>query len=174
MVDSKLIVSIARIENLIYFFRGQKVMLDSDLAELYEVETGVLMQAVRRNIGRFPEDFMFQLLEEEWEFLISQIVISKKGRGGRRKRPHVFTEQGVAMLSSVLKSERAVKVNIEIMRAFVRLRMLIASHAELAKRLTELEKKYDGQFGVIFQAIREMVKQPGKEQRRIGFRTSNK
>jgi hypothetical protein len=149
-------------------------MLDSDLAELYEVETGVLMQAVRRNISRFPEDFMFQLLEKEWEFLISQIVISNKGRGGRRKRPHVFTEQGIAMLSGVLRSEKAVQVNIEIMRAFVRLRMLIASHSELAKRLTELEKKYDGQFRVVFQAIREMVKHPEKEQRQIGFRTSSK
>ena len=163
-------ISQDRIHALIHFFRGEKVMLDSDLAMLYDVETGALMQAVKRNKRRFPEDFMFQLTLEEWQFLKSQIVISKGGRGGRRKRPHVFTEQGVAMLSSVLKSDRAADVNVEIMRAFVRLRKMLATHRDLERKIEALELKYDAQFKVVFDAIREMIKPSEKDKRRIGFR----
>ena len=150
------LVPVELIEKRIYLIRGKKVMLDSDLAELYKVETRTLIQAVKRNINRFPSDFMFQLNYQEVASLRSQIVISKTGRGGRRYQPYVFTEQGVAMLSSVLNSERAIEVNIHIMRAFVKLREMIASHKDLAKRLDELEKKYDEQFRVIFDAIREV------------------
>jgi len=140
-----------RIEKRIFLLRGQRVMLSMDLAELYGVEPRVLVQAVKRNIERFPDDFMFQLNLQEVRNLKSQIVISSWG--GQRFLPYAFTEQGVAMLSSVLKSKRAAQVNIEIMRAFVRLRQLIASNKELAKRLDELEKKYDNQFKVVFDAI---------------------
>src|SRR3990172_6171207 len=138
-VDMDAIVPIELIESKIYLIRGHKVMLDSDLAELYGVETRALVQAVKRNIGRFPLDFMFQLNNQEVISLRSQIVISKTGRGGRRYLPYVFTEQGVAMLSSVLNSDRAIEVNIQIMRAFLKLREMIASHKDLAKRLDELE-----------------------------------
>jgi ORF6N domain len=144
-------------------------MLDADLAELYGVETRALLQAVSRNQKRFPEDFMFQMSKEEYELLRSQIVISKKGRGGRRYLPYVFTEQRVAMLSSVLRSERAVQVNIEIMRAFVRLRRMIASNEDLARKLAALEKKYDSQFRVVFEAIRELMAPPEPNKRKIGF-----
>jgi len=157
------------IERKIYLMRGHKVMLDSDLAELYKVETRTLIQAVKRNINRFPSDFMFQLNYQEVASLRSQIVTSKAGRGGRRYIPYVFTEQGVAMLSSVLNSERAIQVNIAIMRAFVKLREMIASHKDLAKRLDELEKKYDEQFRVVFDAIRELMTPPEPKRRRIGF-----
>ena len=145
-------------------------MLDSELAELYQVSTKVFNQAVSRNRNRFPEDFMFQLTVEEDRSLRSQIVTSKVGRGGRRYRPYVFTEQGVAMLSSVLNSERAVQVNIAIMRAFVRLREMMESNKELAAKLDALEKKYDAQFSVVFQAIRKLMQpSPAKNSRRIGF-----
>jgi hypothetical protein len=144
------------IERKIYLIRGQKVMLDNDLAKLYKVETRTLIQAVKRNTERFPLDFMFQLNNQEVISLRSQFVISKTGRGGRRYLPYVFTEQGVAMLSSVLNSDRAIEVNIQIMRAFVKLREMIASNKELAKRLDELESKYDEQFKVVFDAIREI------------------
>jgi ORF6N domain len=158
-----------RIERSILLIRGHKVMLDTDLAELYSVETRVLLQAVSRNQKRFPKDFMFQLSKEEYELLRSQIVISKMGRGGRRYLPYAFTEQGVAMLSSVLRSERAVQVNIEIMRAFVRLREMIATHKDLARKLEALEKKYDAQFKVVFDAIRELMTPPETNKRKIGF-----
>ena len=161
--------AVDRIEHRIYFVRGHKVMLDSDLAELYEVQTKVLNQAVRRHDARFPEDFMFQLTAEETEALRSQIVTSKKGRGGRRYAAFVFTEQGVAMLSSVLNSERAVQVNIAIMRAFVRLRSILAEHKDLARKLEALEKKYDSQFRVVFNAIRELMTPTAPPRRRIGF-----
>jgi hypothetical protein len=144
-------------------------MLDADLAELYGVETRVLLQAVSRNQKRFPKDFMFQLSKEEYQLLMSQIVISKKGRGGRRYLPYAFTEQGVAMLSSILRSERAVQVNIEIMRAFVRLREMIATHKDLARKLEALEKKYDAQFRVVFEAIRELMTRPENKKRKIVF-----
>ena len=162
------LVSPERIERSILLIRGQKVMLSTHLAELYDVETRVLNQAVKRNISRFPEDFMFQLNTSEAEQLVSQNVIPhKKYFGG--SLPYAFTEQGVAMLSSVLNSERAIKVNIEIMRAFVRLRQILASNKELAKKLDELEKKYDSQFKVVFDAIRELMKPPEPKKRPIGF-----
>jgi hypothetical protein len=157
-----------RIEKRILFLRGQKVMLSTDLAELYEVEPRILVQAVKRNNERFPEDFMFQLNLQEVRNLKSQFVISSWG--GKRFLPYAFTEQGVAMLSSVLHSKRAVRVNIEIMRAFVKLRALIASNKDLAKRLDELEKKYDSQFKVVFDAIRELMTPAGPPKFRIGFR----
>ena len=158
-----------RIERLILLIRGHKVMLDSDLAELYGVTTKRLNEQVRRNLSRFPDDFMFQLTESETHLLRSQIATSKEGRGGRRYLPYAFTEQGVAMLSSVLNSERAIKANIEIMRAFVRLRQILASHADLARKLQALEKKYDTQFKVVFDAIRELMKPPESKKRPIGF-----
>ncbi len=145
-------------------------MLDADLAALYDVDVKVLNQAVKRNTERFPADFMFQLTAEESPRLRSQTVTLKHGRGQHRKyRPHAFTEQGVAMLSSVLRSERAVQVNIEIIRAFVRLRQILASHAELAQQLAALEQKYDAQFKAVFDAIRELMAPPKTERKRIGF-----
>jgi len=132
-------VPVELVERRIYLIRGQKVMLDSDLAELYQVETRTLIQAVKRNLDRFPEDFMFQLTQEEGESLRSQIVISNEGRGGRRYLPYAFTEHGVAMLSSVLNSKRAVQMNIVIIRAFVRMRELVASHKDLARKIEQME-----------------------------------
>jgi len=146
-----------RIERHILLIRGEKVMLDADLADLYGVATKVLIQAVKRNLERFPDDFMFQLDRQEFDHLRSQIVTSSSGRGGRRYRPYVFTEQGVAMLSSVLRSKRAVQVNIEIMRAFVRLRAMLGAHADLARKVAALERKYDRQFRAVFEAIRALM-----------------
>jgi len=157
-----------RIESRIYLLRGHKVMLSPDLADLYEVEPRALVQAVKRNMERFPEDFMFQLSQEEFDSLKSQIVISSWG-GLRRATPYAFTEQGVAMLSSVLRSKRAVMVNVEIMRAFVRLRQMLVAHADLARKLAALEKKYDAQFKVVFDAIRELMAPPAGRKRPIGF-----
>lgn len=148
--------------------RGQKVMLSIDLAELYEVAPKALVQAVKRNRERFPADFMFQLNRKEYANLKSQFVTSSWG-GARRAAPYAFTEQGVAMLSSVLRSVRAVQVNIAIMRAFVKLREIFATHQELAQRLEEMESKYDEQFRVVFDAIRELMTPPQKPRRRIGF-----
>ena len=171
MVNKKSLIPVDRIEKAILLIRGQKVMLDADLAELYGVETRVLVQAVKRNIERFPEDFMFQLSKEEADFLRSQIVTLKKGRGQHSKYlPYAFTEQGVAMLSSVLRSQRAIQVNIEIMRAFIRLRRMLASHVELARKLDALEKKYDAQFRQVFEAIRQLMAPPEPKRRPIGFR----
>jgi hypothetical protein len=147
------------------------VMLDHDLALLYGVETKVLNRAVKRNLQRFPLDFMFQLTPEEADVLRCQIGTSKKGRGGRRYLPYVFTEQGVAMLSTVLNSERAILVNIEIMRAFVKLRQILASNGELSLRLDELESKYDKQFRVVFDAIRQLMATPIRDRKEIGFRS---
>ena len=160
-----------KIEKRIFLLRGQKVMLDADLAELYGVETGALKRAVKRNRERFPEDFMFPLTFQEVGILRCQNGISSWG--GHRFLPYAFTEQGVAMLSSVLKSKRAVQVNIEIMRAFVKLREMLASHKDLALKLAEMEKKYDSQFKVVFDAIRELMTpiEPPPKPRRIGFRT---
>ncbi len=157
-----------RIENLIILVRGQKVMLDQDLATLYGVETRKLVQAVKRNIDRFPEDFMFQLTKGEFDLLRSQIVTSKQ-RGGRRYPPYAVSEQGVAMLSSVLNSKRAIHVNIEIMRAFVRLRKMIASHVELSRKFEKLEKKYDSKFKVIFDILKRLMGPPDNKKRPIGF-----
>lgn len=163
------VLPVERIESAIYLIRKEKVILDQDLAVLYEVPTKVLIQAVKRNVDRFPADFMFQLSEEEFSILRSQLVTSRWG--GRRYPPYAFTEQGVAMLSSVLRSERAIRVNIEIMRAFVRLRRLLLSHEELARKLLNLERRYDAQFKVVFDAIRQIMSPdvPTKR-RRIGFR----
>lgn len=164
------LIPVERIERSILLLRGQKVMLDSDLAELYGVEIRVLNQAVKRNMKRFPSDFMFQLNEEEFESLRSQFVTLKKGRGQHRKYlPYAFTEQGVAMLSSVLNSDKAIEVNILIMRAFVKLREMIASNKDLAKRLDELEKKYDAQFKIVFDAIRRLMTPPEPKKKKIGF-----
>jgi hypothetical protein len=144
-------------------------MLDADLAVLYDVTTSQLVQAVKRNPSRFPSDFMFRLNAMETANLRSQNVISSPW-GGRRTRPLAFTEQGVAMLSGVLRSAKAVKVNVEIMRAFVRLRRMLESHADLTRKLTALEAKYDSQFAVVFQAIRELMTPPAAAKKRIGFR----
>jgi hypothetical protein len=201
------IVPLERIEGLIYLVRGQKVMLDSDLAALYGVATKVLNQAVRRNLQRFPDDFMFQLTEAEAALILrsqivtlkpriwsqavtssndrsrkanrnkgfpelnwSQFVTSSRKHRGRAYRVLAFTELGVAMLSSILNSSRAVQVNIEIMRAFVRLRQLLGSNAELSRKLAALEKKYDRRFKVVFEAIRELMAKPKSPPRReIGF-----
>ena len=171
MVNKKSLIPVDRIEKAILLIRRQKVMLDADLAELYGVETRVLVQAVKRNLERFPEDFMFQLSKEEVDFLRSQIVTLMKGRGQHSKYlSYAFTEQGVAMLSSVLRSQRAVQVNIEIMRAFIRLRQMLASHVELARKLDALEKKYDAQFKQVFEAIRRLMAPPEPKRRPIGFR----
>ena len=170
MKDIQVFVPREVVEQKIYLIRGQNVMLDSDLAQLYGVTTFNLNKAVKRNLLRFPEDFMFQLKKEEFDSLRFHFGMSKIGRGGRRYIPYVFTEQGIAMLSSVLKSERAVLVNIGIMRTFVKLRRLLSTHKDLAAKLEDLEKKYDAQFRVVFEAIRQIMtplEQPKKE---IGFR----
>lgn len=171
--DVAVSVPVERIERSIFLVRGQKVMLDRDLADLYGVETRVLNQAVRRNLRRFPPDFMFQMGPEEFAQWKSQIVISKRERMGLRRRPLVFTEQGVAMLSSVLGSDQAIDVNIAIMRAFVRLRELMMTHRDLAQQIEELEKKYDAQFSAVFDAIRQLMQlAPVPPKRRIGFSIS--
>lgn len=179
IATSNLAVPMGRIERRILLVRGHKVMLDADLAELYGVETKMLNRAVRRNIERFPDDFMFQLTADEFESLRCQsgtsenlrspIGTSKRGRGGRRYLPYAFTEQGVAMLSSVLRSKRAVEVNIAVMRAFVKLREMLASNQELARRLDQMEQKYDARFKIVFDAIRELMKPPERPRRAIGF-----
>ena len=164
------VVLTERVERSILLIRGQRVMLDADLAALYDVPTKVLIQSVKRNLARFPDDFMFRLTAGEAARLRSQIVTSNVGRGGRRYFPYAFTEQGVAMLSSVLRSPRAVQVNITIMRTFVRLRRWLGSNAVLARRLDALEKRYDAQFKAVFDAIRELMIPPAAAHRTIGFR----
>jgi hypothetical protein len=186
------LISSVDIQPRIFSIRGQRVMLSTDLAELYGVRTKALIQAVNRNVERFPPDFMFQLENGELESLRSQIVTSNgvndrktsdtvdiidnisktgamRGRGGSRRYPYVFTEQGVAMLSSVLRSKRAIAVNIEIMRAFVRLKREIYASSVLSKRLDELERRYDSQFKMVFDAIRRLMQQPEVKKRKIGF-----
>jgi len=155
MAKTKL-VAIERIERAIAVLRKHRVMLDADLSVLYQVETKALVRAAKRNRARFPADFMFQLTDDEFEILRRQFGTSSEW-GGRRHLPYAFTEQGVAMLSSVLRSFRAVQVNIEIMRAFVRIRQMLQSNAALARKLAALEQKYDGQFRVVFDALRELV-----------------
>jgi phage regulator Rha-like protein len=183
MNDPTNLVPTEIIEKRIFLFRGQKVMLNIHLAELYQVEPKVLNQAVKRNIERFPQDFMFQLTWDEVSRLKSQFVISNAisdkvsrsqivtlKRGFNIKYPpYAFTEQGVAMLSSILHSKRAIRVNIEIMRAFVKLRKILASHAELSRKLETLEKKYDSQFKVVFDAIRQLMAPPEPDRKKIGF-----
>jgi hypothetical protein len=163
MPSKQLPIPVERIEKAIFLIRGHKVMLDADLAELYGGTTKRLNEQVRRNISRFPADFMFQLDEEEASALRSQFATSKEGRGGRRYLPYVFTEQGVAMLSTVLNSEQAIQVNIAIMRVFVRLREMMATHKELAFKLIELEERLEGhdeQIQNIFEAIRQLMTPP--------------
>lgn len=171
MITSAKLVPVSRVENLIYLVRGQKILLDRDLAVLYGVETRVLNQAVRRNAKRFPQDFMFALDRDEI-MRISQSVISSKLRFS--KNVLAFTEQGVAMLSSLLNSPRAIQVNIEIMRAFVRLRQMLSSNASLARKLASLERKYDRKFKIVFDAIRELMTEGSpirRASREIGFHT---
>lgn len=167
MTRSEPSVSATSIERCIFLLRGHRVILSGDLAVFYDVEPRTLSQAVKRNPDRFPDDFMFILTVEEWQNLRSQNVISSWG--GARSTPMAFTEQGVAMLSSVLRSERAVQVNIQIMRAFVHMRRVLAEHKELAAKLNALERKYDDQFKVVFDAIRQMMAPPVEKKRRIGF-----
>jgi hypothetical protein len=169
MTEGQSLEPAERVGRAIRLIRGEKVILDADLAELYGVATRVLVQAVKRNPERFPEDFLFQLTAEEFTVLRSQHVTSR-GWGGRRYPPYAFTEQGVAMLSGVLRSPRAVRVNIEIMRAFVKMRRLLASHARLEKKLLELEEKYDGQFAMVFEALKQLMSLPEPKRLRIGFR----
>jgi len=157
------------ITDLIHIIRGQRVMLSHDLAKLYGVETKTLIQAVKRNRERFPHDFMFELTKHEFSSLRSQIVTSSTS-GGIQYSPYAFTEQGVAMLSSVLRSKRAIEVNIAIMRAFVHMRRMIETNKELAAKIDALEKKYDGQFKVVFIAIRQLMKEDIKSKPPIGFR----
>lgn len=166
------------IQQKIYLIRGEKVMFDRDLAELYDVETRILNQAVKRNKDRFPSDFMFQLTKQEMEIWISQFVISNENLksqnvisswGGRRKPSLVFTEQGVAMLSSVLNSKRAVQVNIQIIRTFTILRKILATHKELREKIDAMEQKYDKRFRVIFDTLRLLIKEDKKPKKRIGF-----
>ncbi len=165
------LIPLERIEKSIYLIRGEKVMLDRDLATLYGVATKVLKQAVKRNIDRFPDDFMFVLNPNEFQNWRSQFVTSKADRKGLRYAPMAFTEHGIMMLSSVLNSERAIQVNIQIMRAFVKLRQMLASNAELSRRLDELESKYDRQFKVVFDAIRQLMTPLIKARKQIGFRS---
>ena len=163
------VIPAERIEQKIFLIRGMKVMLDRDLAILYGVATMVLNQAVKRNKERFPADFMFQLTKKEFQNWISQIVISKNDKMGLRRRPYVFTEQGVAMLSSVLKSKRAVKVNIQIMRTFTKLREMLGSHTDLIRKINEMEEKYDEQFRIVFDALRQIIHEEQKPKPKIGF-----
>ena len=163
------LIPMERIERAIILVRGEKVMLDRDLAEIYGVETKALNQAVKRNDSRFPADFMFQLTAAEAKSLRSQIVTSNAGRGGRRYLPYVFTEHGALMLANVLNSERAAQTSVQVVRAFVRLRQLLSSNAELARKLESLEKKYDTQFRVVFDAIRKLMTPEPTKRREIGF-----
>ena len=168
------LIPVERIEKTIYFIRGEKVMLDRDLAALYGVETKVLKRAVRRNMDRFPKDFMFVLDATEFHNWRCQFGTSNADRKGLRYPPMAFTEHGILMLSSVLNSKRAVYVNIEIMRAFVRLRQMLASNAELSLRLDDLERKYDNQFKVVFDAIRSLMAPTPLKPKQIGFRPSSR
>ena len=158
-----------RAESRILLVRGHNVMLDSDLAELYRVSTKRLNEQVRRNHDRFPEDFMVQLTPKETEALRSQSATSKRGRGGRRYRPYAFTEHGAVMLASILNSPVAIEASIQVVRAFLRLRAIMATHKNLARKLAELERKYDKQFKVLFDAIRELMAPPKKARKQIGF-----
>jgi hypothetical protein len=162
-----------RIENAILLIRGEKVILDADLAKLYGVTTARLNQQVKRNLERFPSDFMFQLTSKEYESLMLQIATSKK-RGGRRKLPNVFTEHGAIMAANVLNSKTAVQASVQVVRAFIRLRQMLASNAELARELSEIERKYDAQFKVVFDAIRQLMTPPEPQRKQIGFAKTTK
>jgi phage regulator Rha-like protein len=172
MKDKRRLMPIELIQSKIVVIRGEKVMIDHDLAELYGVETGVLNRAVKRNLERFPKDFMFQLLANEWELLRCQTGISKESRGGRRYLPYAFTEQGVAMLSSVLNSKTAIEVNIAIMRAFVQLRKISYSQKQISRRLREIEVRlgdHDEKIEIIFEAILQLLTLPEETKNPIGF-----
>jgi hypothetical protein len=162
------VIPIEQIERIILFIRGHRVILDKNLAVFYGITTSNLNKAVSRNIERFPGDFMIELTKDEFTNL--KFHFGTSSWGGTRKLPRAFTEQGVAMLSSVLRSKQAVSVNIEIMRTFVRLREMIATHKNLARRLNNLEKKYDAQFKVVFDAIRQLMIPPEPKKKKIGFR----
>jgi hypothetical protein len=171
MGETPSVLPAERIERSIFLLRGEKVILDSDIALLYSVETKALIRAMKRNLDRFPPDFAFQLTPEEIEILRCQIGTSSWG--GRRYLPYAFTEQGVAMLSSVLRGERAARVNIEIMRVFVRLRQVMSSRADLIRRLDQLEQRYDAQFKVVFDSLRQLMARPEPPEtpdKRIGFK----
>jgi len=170
-MENKSIIPIERIRQSILMIRGHRVMLDRDLASLYGVETRVLNQAVKRNIKKFPPDFMFELTREEI-MRVSQIVISSDIKYSNNV--YAFTEQGVAMLSGILNSDRAIEVNVAIMRTFVQLRNILASHEDLARKLNELEKKYDEQFSIVFDAIRQIMTPPNPPKRKIGFNIAEK
>jgi len=157
------------IAGMIYLIRGQKVMIDRDLARLYGVQTRVLKQAVRRNIDRFPSDFMFELTDDEFKKWRSQFVISNTDKKGLRYNPMAFTEQGVAMLSSVLNSDKAIQVNIQIIRIFTRLRGMLATHDELKNKIEEMEKRYDENFQIVFEAIKQLLDEGEKPQSQIGY-----
>jgi len=164
------LIPMERIERAILLIRGEKVMLDSDLAELYGVETKVLNQAVKRNAGRFPEDFMFRLtVDEVADLNRSQIVTGSQKHRDPRFPPYAFTEHGALMLANVLNSERAAQTSVQVVRAFVKLRRMLASNAELARKLAALEQKYDAQFKIVFDAIRQLMSPPAKPKREIGF-----
>jgi len=168
-MKEKQLIPNERIIQKIFVIRGQKVMFDSDLAMLYGVETKVLKQAVKRNINHFPGDFMFQLTAKEFENLRSQIVTSSSGHGGQRYAPVVFTEHGVLMLSSVLKSERATQVNIQIVRTFIKLREMLSKYKDLREKIEGMEKKYDNRFKVVFDTLKQLIKEEGRPKNKIGF-----
>jgi len=164
------IVPMERIASKIYLIRSVKVMLDRDLAELYDVETKILKRAVRRNIDRFPNDFMFELSKKEMEDWRCQFGTSNGDKMGLRYKPMAFTEQGVAMLSSVLRSNRAIQVNIQIMRAFTQLRQMLSTHKDLKRKIESMERKYDENFKIVFKAIKQMLETDEKPKKRIGFK----
>ena len=168
-MENQILINPGNIAEKIYFIRGEKVILDFDLASLYMIPVRTLKQSVRRNIKRFPPDFMFELSSEENKFLRSQIVILEKGKYSKYL-PFAFTEQGVAMLSGILNSERAINVNIAIMRTFVQMRRLMETHKELAKKIEELESKYDKQFSMVFEAIRQLIQKENEQRNPIGFK----
>jgi hypothetical protein len=168
-MEPRAVVSVDSVALAIVELRGRRVLLDAALARLYGVETRSLIQAVQRNPIRFPDDFMFQFSADEWAALRPS---EARGRGGRRTLPGAFTQEGVVMLSSVLRSERAVEVSIQVMRAFVRMREMLQSHADLVQRLDELEAKYDSQFGAVFDAIRQLMAPPVPARKPIGFTPS--
>ena len=170
MTKSPSVIPLERIEEIILLIRGEKVILDSDLARLYGVSTSRFNEQVKRNQRRFPKDFSFRLSKDEWNSLMSHFVTSKVGRGGRRKLPYVFTEHGALMAANVLNSERAVDASVQVVRAFVRLRLMLASNAELARKLDELESKYDRQFQIVFDAIRQLMNPAPAKAKPIGFR----
>jgi len=169
---TKTVIKIENIASQVLFVRGEKVLLDFHLAELYEVETRVLKQQIRRNIDRFPADFMFELSKKEWDSLRSQFVTLNTGRGQHSKYlPFAFTEQGIAMLSSVLRSKKAIEVNIAIMRTFVQLRKLMDTNKELANKIEKLETKFDEQFQIVFNAIKKLIHQKNEPRKKMGFKT---